>query len=247
MPTRPVPADDRRAWGRRIRSSAIACSVFVLAVGSYLTFARAVADHREATAPLPDADRPTGDCTLWFVGSSTISKWQTLTTDMAPWDAHGRGVNGALIPQLTHWFGNEPAGQPPAAIVFYGGENDIDTGATAAQAMASLQHFLALKTSRYGALPVVAISLKPSPARWPDRPQQTMFNSALRRLAATRGDLDFIDIRTLMLVNDRPGPFYAEDGIHMNAAGYARWTARLRPALARSLPPDIVRRCGAAG
>ncbi|KQU61676.1 hypothetical protein ASG67_00310 [Sphingomonas sp. Leaf339] len=230
-----------------MRSIATACGVFVLAVGSYLTFAKAVAIHREATAPLPDTDGPTGGCTLWFVGSSTIVKWQTLSTDMAPWDAHGRGVNGALIPQLTHWVGNEPAGPAPAAIVFYGGENDLDTGATAAGAMTSFERFMAQKARRYGALPVVAISLKPSPARWSERPQQTVFNAALQKLAATRDDLDFIDIRPLMLVNDRPGPFYTDDGIHMNAAGYASWTAWLRPALARSLPQETVRRCGAAG
>ncbi|GAA3702761.1 hypothetical protein GCM10022268_10640 [Sphingomonas cynarae] len=240
MPAHPDPSPTLRS---RIRFIATMGAVFVIVVGAYLVLARAYTDHRRATAPLPDAERRTDACSLWFIGSSTIFKWSTLAADMAPWDAHNRGVNGAIIPQITDWLTNEPPGPPPAAIVFYGGENDIDGGATGAQALTSLDRFLTLKTRRYGPLPVIAISLKPSPSRWSERPQQIVFNDGLRRLAAVRDDLHVVDIQSSMLVNGRPGPFYIADGIHMNAIGYARWTARLRPALAHILPADAMARC----
>lgn len=228
----------------QIGSIAKAFAVFVIVVGGYLILVQAYIEHRRATEPLPDTEQHTGICSLWFIGSSSIFKWSTLASDMTPWIAHNRGVHGAVIPEITGWLKNEPPGRSPAAIVLYGGENDIDGGDTGAQALLSLDRFLALKTSRYGTLPVIAISLKPSPARWSQRSEQIVFNDGLRRLATMRDDFHLLDVDSAMLVNGRPGPFYDVDGIHLNAAGYARWTARLRPALAHVLPASTVERCG---
>ncbi len=239
----PAHPDSSCTLRNRLRFIVTMGAVFGIVVGAYLILARAYTDHRRATAPLPEAERRTDACSLWFIGSSTIFKWSTLAADMAPWDAHNRGVNGAIIPQITGWLANEPPGPAPAAIVLYGGENDIDGGDTGPQTLMSLDRFLALKTRRYGSLPVIAISLKPSPARWSERPQQIVFNDGLRRLAAGRDDLHVVDVQSSMLVNGRPGPFYVADGIHMNAIGYARWTARLRPALTNILPADTMARC----
>lgn len=243
----PLGARDRSrrypSWVNEVGKLAFAVAVFSGTVGGYLHIARIQAEQREAALPLPGVDRPDGPCTLWFVGSSTFYKWPSLESDLAPWDAHNRGVNGATIAQLSHRLRHEPRGHGPAAIVFYGGENDIANGASAAAALVRLRQFLAIKTERYGALPVIALSLKPSPTRWSNLPRQTSFNTALRDLARRRGDLRFLDIRSLLLIDGRPGPFYVADGVHMNPAGYGRWTGAIRQALAHSLPRATVRAC----
>jgi len=218
---------------------AVAIAVFGTIVGGYV----AVAQVQAARAPLPDANQPTGACSLWFIGSSTVFKWRTLARDMVPWQAHNRGIDGAVIPRIVQAFRHEPPGPAPAGIVYYSGENDIARGATAGQAMADFRDFLAAKTQRYGALPVIVLALKPSPTRWSNLPAQTAFNDDLRRLATTRRDLHYLDLRSLLLVDGRPGPYYVEDGVHLNAQGYARWSARLRPALAQLLPAVRVRYC----
>lgn len=225
---------------------AFASAVFVAIVGGYLGVLDARAAAREAAATLPGAGPADGRCTLWFIGSSTIFRWSSLPHDMRPWRARNRGVNGAMISQIVLRLRNEPPGPPPAAIVFYAGENDIAGGASVADTIAAFRRFLAAKTRRYGPLPVIAISLKPSPTRWPDLQKQTAFNDAVRCLAARRDDLRFVDIRPAMLVDGRPGPFYVGDGIHMNSVGYARWTAILRPALTRLLPTGAAASCAAA-
>ncbi len=227
---------------RRLPKLLVGLAVFATVTGAYATMIH----HRatdEAAQRLPDGDRPTGRCSLWFVGSSTIARWQTLSRDMAPWDAHRRGVEGAVLPQLTRWFGNDPAGPRPAAIILYGGENDIAGGASADDTIRAYRHFIAAKVARFGALPVIALSLKPSPTRWSNLPDQTRFNRWLSRYALERHDLSLVDIRPLLLVDRRPGPFYADDGIHLNPAGYTRWTTAIRTRIGQMLPPETVRAC----
>lgn len=237
----PLPFQERRL--SRPLKLVVAVGIFCTVISGYTVVEQGRAASAERAMLLPGAAERSGACTLWFIGSSTIFRWQTLRRDAAPWDAHNRGVNGALIPQIVQWFDNEPPGNRPAAIVFYAGENDIAGGATGAAAFTSFQRFMAAKTARFGDMPVIALSLKPSPTRWEQRAEQTGFNDALRRYAARRDDLGFLDIRPLMLTNGRPGPFYADDGIHMNETGYDRWSRTLRPALVRLLPTTMVDRC----
>ncbi len=224
---------------------AAALAIFATIVCAYIALVAAAATAGDdPDAPLPAADLATGPCTLWFVGSSTIAGWTGLDRDFAPWDVHNRGVNAALLPAITRRFDRSGPGIP-AAIIVYAGENDIAAGASAAKALVAFERFMATKTRRYGRLPVVAIALKPGPARWHDRPRQTKFNTLLERLAARRADLSFVDIRPLMLAGDRPGPFYIADGIHMNARGYARWTPLVRRAVRATLAASRLRQCDA--
>lgn len=233
----------RDGLGGEFAKLVLAGGIFIAIFGSYLAVTRTREAAQAAAAPLPGATPPAGACTLWFVGSSTVFRWASLQGDFAPWDARDRGINGATLPQLLQAFGNEPQGPAPAAIVFYAGENDIAAGARPEAVFSDFVRFMAAKTRRFGALPIIVVSAKPTPTRWANLPQQNRYNAALRRLAERRADMAFVDIRPLMFAGGALGPYYVEDGIHMNAAGYARWTAQLRPAMARLLPPATVRTC----
>lgn len=219
----------------------IVLAILTVVLGGYWLLAARRDD--DGATPLPDAARPTARCTLWFIGSSTIARWVTLSTDMAPWDAHRRGVNGALIPALTTRLASAPSAPPPAVIVFYAGENDIAAGQTPQQTLAAFDRFLATKVHLYGHLPVVAVSLKPSPSRFAQRAEQTAVNDGLIRRAARRSDLHFVEIRPLMLKGGHLGPFYGQDGLHMNAAGYARWVGPILQGIRRAAPASTVAAC----
>jgi lysophospholipase L1-like esterase len=223
-------ADDGETWRASLGKFAFAVTVFAVIFGGAILFMQSRAATRAASATLPGrgaVDR----CSIWFVGSSTIHKWATLPDDMAPLAVRNRGVNGAMMPELIQMAGNEPRAAPPRAIVFYAGENDIANGARAVDDIANLRAFLALKTRRWGDIPVIVVALKPTPARWGNLPEQTTVNTAMRTLAAQRPDMTFVDVVPLFLVNHRPGDFYVDDGIHLNLAGYARLTAAIRPSL----------------
>ncbi len=215
---------------------AVALAVFGIVFGGWLFVVQSRAETRAATAQLPGGG---GDrCATWFIGSSSIHKWATLEADMMPWDARNRGVNGARMPELLQMLRNEPRGSRPRAIVYYAGENDIAKGATAADDVVNLRAFLAFRMRRWPDVPVVVVALKPSPTRWGNLPEQTLFNTGARAIAARTPGVTFVDIVPYFLVAHRPGPFYVDDGIHLNPAGYARMTRAIRPALQAVLRRD---------
>src|SRR6202035_1203277 len=120
-----------------------------------------------------EADRasPPDHCQVLFVGSSSIVQWKgTLAADMAPIPVIGRGFGGSQIEYVNRWFDEIVAPYRPRAIVFYAGENDIDTGKPVERAVADFDEFMTLKTRTLGTTPVYFISLKPSTLRFAQLP-----------------------------------------------------------------------------
>lgn len=192
---------------------------------------------QEATvAKLPLPGSGTDDrCAIWFIGSSTIYRWDGLASDMAPWKTVNRGVDGATFPQLIERFANDPAKVPPRAIVLYAGENDIATGTPVAQVMSERSHFLAQTTRMFPEVPVILVSLKPSPARWNNRPEQLAYNADTRHLTEDSRDLSYVEIGPLLMNGDRPGDHYVADGIHLKPEAYRLWVPALKMALEQRL------------
>jgi len=215
----------------------VAMAVFGCVFGGWLFVVQSRAETRAAEARLPGGG-VADQCAIWFIGSSSIHKWTTLETDMMPWQARNRGVNGARMPELLDMLRNEPRRSRPQAIVYYAGENDIAKGATAADDVVNLRAFLAFRMHRWRDVPVVVVALKPSPTRWGNLPEQTLFNTAARTIAAQTPGVTFVNIVPYFLIAHRPGPYYVDDGIHLNPAGYARMTQAIRPALQAALRHD---------
>jgi len=196
-----------------------------------------------ARQPLPGASNRQGACVLWFVGSSTMSRWSSLQDDLKPWIAQNRGMGGATMAEINLHIANDQAKRAPQAIVYYAGDNDLAFGRSVDETVGDLREFLAIKSRLFGQTPVFVISLKPSPLRWDQRAQQDRYNMAARTIAGQRPDVTYVDIVPLLLEQGRPGPFYSEDGLHLNDQGYRRWTIALRHALDEKLPRAVLQRC----
>ena len=180
-----------------------------------------------------DRETPPPACPVLFVGSSSIRLWSTLKEDMAPLPVLNRGFGGSTIAQSNMYFDRIVVPYRPRAIVLYAGENDLDNGQSPDAVAAEFRRFLELKRAKLGKTPVFYISAKPSKQRFSQFVRQSELNSAIRQLAASSTDLAFIDVVTPMLRDGQPQDLYVEDGLHMNAAGYAIWRGLVRDALAR--------------
>jgi lysophospholipase L1-like esterase len=213
--------------------------VFAAIVGGWT----AAQHYQRMHQPLPDAGGRQGRCVLWFVGSSSIARWKTLAADMAPWITHNRGVGGAFLPELRQRFANEADPVSPDAIIFYGGDNDIAKGQSAADTADQFRQFVAAKMTKMPDVPMLAIGVKPSPTRWAMRGTQLEFDRAVNQTAAHTPHLTFLDASTGLLINGRPGPFFEPDGIHLSTAGYRVWAGVVHKALVKMLPPDTVTKC----
>lgn len=219
----------------------LAISVFSVVTSGYAHLRAGRSDLDLMSQPLPNAVESA--CSLWFIGSSSMSRWTTLEHDMRPWVAHNRAIGGATLDELSSRFAAERSPMPPRAIVFYAGDNDLAYGVPEAFIVQEFRTFLDRKAKKLGRTPVFFVSVKPSPTRWRLRPAQARYNEAVRRLAAERTDLFYVDIVPGLFRAGRLGPFYDPDGIHMNTAGYEIWSRAVRRALRADLPTEVVRAC----
>ena len=219
---------------------AVALAVFGLIVGSWMLVAR----YREANMVLPDAANRQGNCTLWFVGSSSVHRWTSLDRDMAPWIAHNRGINSATFADILPRFAHiDPVDGHPRAIILYAGENDIAAGLPVRTVIRQLAAFLDLRSQKFGDLPVLILSMKPSPSRAASLPDQRLFNAAVQHLIPHMPASFYADITSPLLKNGQLGDNYQPDGVHMNTQGYRIWADVVRHRLAQILPADTLRAC----
>lgn len=170
---------------------------------------------------------------MLFVGSSSIRLWQTLAEDMTPLPVLNRGFGGSSIADANLYFDRIVASYRPRAIVFYAGENDLDSGRSPAEVAAEFRRFLDAKRRTLGEAPVFFISAKPSKLRFAQLARQSELNAAIRALAVHSRDLVFVDVVAPMLSDGRPRDLFIEDGLHMAPAGYAIWRDIVRDALLR--------------
>jgi lysophospholipase L1-like esterase len=212
---------------------------FCMVIGGWLGFQR----YRALNTPLPGYDVAVNPCTLWFIGSSSIRRWPALEQEMRPWSAVNRGMNGARLGTIHRRMLNEPAGRSPAAIIFYGGDNDIGAGRTAADTFQGTVALLTDVRRMFGPVPVFLLSLKPSPARWSNFPLQTAYNSDLKAYSQQHPGITFVDTVPALLRDGRPGPYYRADGLHMNADGYTIVRKRLIEEMQSNLPTNLLDRC----
>jgi lysophospholipase L1-like esterase len=82
-------------------------------------------------------------------------------------------------------------------------------------------------------VPVVFISLKPSPSRWQLRQKMITANDKVKGFLSKQKNVVFIDVYHKMLGADGLPlkDIYLDDNLHMNAKGYAIWQKLIEPHL----------------
>lgn len=223
----------------RPAKAAMAIAIFCLIVGGWM----GLQHHRETGARLPNAPQTAERCALWFVGSSSIHRWTSMKQDMAPWVAYERGIDDTGYAEILPRFANAGDDTKPAAIILYAGENDIAREVPVRTVVRNLAAFLETRDRIMPDVPVLVLSMKPSPGRWAHFPSQQLFNAAAQRLLPHMRDAHYVDITTPLLTDGRTGDNYRADGVHMNPAGYRIWARVVRQRLHEVLPDDVLRRC----
>ena len=83
-------------------------------------------------------------------------------------------------------------------------------------------------------VPVIYISIKPSPARWRLWPKIREANGLIKAYCLKQVRCSFLDVGTAMLGPDgKPAAgLYQADGLHLTDKGYRLWSGLLAPLLA---------------
>ena len=103
---------------------------------------------------------------ILFIGSSSIGKWKTLKSDMAPLKVINRGFGGSQMTDVLYYLDRMVIPYQTQKIVIYEGDNDIAHGKTPEQ---FLENSLKFVEKVHTALPnttLYFLSIKPSIARY---------------------------------------------------------------------------------
>jgi len=164
-----------------------------------------------------------------FVGSSSIVMWQTH--DAFPdWPVVNRGFGGSHISDVNHYFDKVVTPYHARVILFYCGDNDIAGGKSPQQVLEDYAEFARHVHEVAPEAHLVYLPIKPSTSRWKLWPQMKETNELIKAHIAKDPLQSYLDLTTPMLDPDgNPRPeLLRDDGLHMNADGYAIWNEAVR-------------------
>jgi lysophospholipase L1-like esterase len=170
-----------------------------------------------------------------FVGSSSFTLWQDVQSYFPGRTILNRGFGGSSLPDLIRYEKDVIFRYQPKQIVIYCGENDIAASDTVT-AKTVLKRFQQLFTdirSTLGNVPVVFVSMKPSPSRQKFQPVVVEANKLIRQYLKKDKHASFVNVYDAMLGKDGlpMKELFREDMLHMNSKGYGIWQKILEPYL----------------
>lgn len=192
-------------------------------------------DNIENLIKLSDADSDT-ICDALFLGSSSIRLWPDLKKTMYPLNVKQRGYGGATMRDLMINYRSIMGHYQPKNFVLYC-DNDIcgwkEGDLEVEEVLALYKDFVSRIHHDYPESKIYFLSIKHSLSRIALREKQKQLNSLMAEYANTEPYLEYVDVSSLLLnengdINDT---LFMDDHLHLNAKGYKRWNAKLKPLL----------------
>ena len=172
---------------------------------------------------------------ILFVGSSSFTKWTDVKDYFPGYTIINRGFGGSTLADVLRYEEDVIFRYNPKQIVIYCGENDVASSdtITANTVFNRFTNLFSDIRAVYPNVPVVFLSLKPSPSRWQLREKAKATNQLIEQYLSKQKNAQFVDVWKPMLGKDgKPRPeLFIEDNLHMNAKGYAIWQKLIQPTL----------------
>jgi lysophospholipase L1-like esterase len=172
-----------------------------------------------------------------FVGDSNIGGWETLKDDFAPLHVANVGIGGDVSRGLLFRLKEDVIDLKPKAVVILIGANDMSAKEDLSLLLSNLTSILNMLKGYKNSLPIVLCKLPPrdnleAPV---SRTDLLELNSRLDNLSKTYSNLALLDLYRLLASPDAsvdPQNF-ADDKIHISAAGYRKFHDALIPIFRR--------------
>lgn len=169
-----------------------------------------------------------------FTGSSSIRKWDDLERTFAGYNVMNRGIGGASVNDITYYLNDIVFRYHPRQLVIYVGENDLpDAKVTADTVLERTKRLFGAIREQLPEVPIVYISIKPSPSRDQYREKARAANRLIKEYLATLKNVTYVDVFSEML--DKEGhsrkELFVGDMLHMNKEGYEIWRKAVSPLL----------------
>ena len=172
---------------------------------------------------------------ILFVGSSSFTKWTDVQNYFPGYKIINRGFGGSSLPDVIRYADDIIFPYHPKQIVIYCGENDLAASDTATSQIVfnRFKELFVLIRKKLPQVPIVFISLKPSPSRIMLMPKMVAANEMIKKSLSKKSDTGFVDVYHKMLKTDGTpiDDIFLEDKLHMNAKGYGIWQKEIQPYL----------------
>ncbi len=172
---------------------------------------------------------------ILFTGSSSFRMWNNLTDYFKGYTVINRGFGGATLSDLIYYAPDIIFPYEPRQLVIYCGENDLASSDTVTAKMLAdkFVYLFTLVRNRYPGLPVVFVSIKPSPSRKLLIPRIKEANSRIKGFLSRQQRTAYADVYRNMVGKDgQPiGSLFLADSLHMNETGYSIWQKAIKPLL----------------
>jgi len=170
-----------------------------------------------------------------FLGDSITQGWgDNMGNSFPGMKVANRGISGDTTRGVLIRLKEDVIALNPAVVVLLIGTNDLEEGADPEVINANLKLILAELKHHDPRMPVVLCQVFPS-SETKKRPAEKIRRINQLYAATVRGDAQVTLIETWLLFADKHGDAKLEefpDLLHPNQAGYAKWSAALRPILA---------------
>ena len=172
---------------------------------------------------------------ILLVGSSSFRFWSDVQDYFPGYTIINRGFGGSSLPDVIRFAPDIIYPYHPKQIVIYCGENDLAASDTVT-ATTVVERFKTLFTmirKEQPDVPVVFISIKPSPSRAHLMSKVKTANALIQQYLNTKQHTAFVDVfHPMLTAAGKPKPeLFKEDSRHMKPAGYAIWQKALQPYL----------------
>ena len=170
-----------------------------------------------------------------FLGDSITQGWGTdFKKSFDGMKLANRGIGGDTTRGMLIRLQEDVLSLHPKAVVLLMGTNDIEVEVPADAIGRNFQKIAAGLKAHDPKMPVIVCRIFPSSAT-KKRPRETILAVNEKIAAAVKGDPQFTVVDTNALFANAEGdalPALFPDLLHLNAAGYAKWAAALRPIFA---------------
>lgn len=166
-----------------------------------------------------------------FTGSSSIRIWNDIHAYFPGYKIVNRGFGGSQTSDLLYYVEPLILTLKPSKIFIYEGDNDLASGKTSKQILATTDSVLQrIREKISTAVPVYFISPKPSVARWKLKDAYLEHTSNLKQWVTTKENVFFVDGWTSLV--DKNGQvltnIFVSDNLHLNKKGYDLWATGIK-------------------
>jgi lysophospholipase L1-like esterase len=176
-----------------------------------------------------------GSETLLVTGSSSIRLWDSIHSDLAPYQVMQRGYGGARLTDFNYYADRIIKPQQFKAIVVFVA-NDIpgdESNSTPHEVLRRFRSLVKMIRKRNPGTPVCWIEITPTPSRWHVSPQIREANSLIAKYCERNSDLHFISTFDQYVTPEGlpDSTLFRDDMLHLNRKGYERWAGIIKTSL----------------